>query len=225
MRRRIQGSIHQRKSNNNDRQTEGKKGISDGEITISKDQLVSGIVSGMAKEKFCPVNEDKLVTEISEELINSVAAKVEERQKQSKQGPDSQKESKQGPAVRQQAKAGESDQRTLQALVAKLLLGEKNQPQNKSSGNNAEAVNPIIAGLDNASRAGAGQSGQQGTAQQIDNLTADTAAQVLAETQYELAKELEASLQKLRKVIEESKQVAQKINDLLGQDGGNKQQN
>ncbi|MEM5771096.1 MAG: hypothetical protein AAGU32_22875, partial [Bacillota bacterium] len=159
--------------------------------------------------------EDKLVTEISEELINSVAAKVEERQKQSKQGT----------AVQQQAKAGESDQRTLQALVAKLLLGEKNQPQNKSSGNNAEAVNPIIAGLDNASRAGAGQSGQQGTAQQIDNLTADTAAQVLAETQYELAKELEASLQKLRKVIEESKQVAQKINDLLGQDGGNKQQN
>lgn len=215
MRRRIQGSIHQRKSNNNDRQTEGKKGISDGEITISKDQLVSGIVSGMAKEKFCSVNEDKLVTEISEELINSVAAKVEERQKQSKQGT----------AVQQQAKAGESDQRTLQALVAKLLLGEKNQPQNKSSGNNAEAVNPIIAGLDNASRAGAGQSGQQGTAQQIDNLTADTAAQVLAETQYELAKELEASLQKLRKVIEESKQVAQKINDLLGQDGGNKQQN
>ncbi len=215
MRRRIQGSIHQRKSNNNDRQTEGKKGISEGEITISKDQLVSGIVSGMAKEKFCSVNEDKLVTEISEELINSVAAKVEERQKQSKQGP----------AVQQQAKAGESDQRTLQALVAKLLLGEKNQPQNKSSGNNAEAVNPIIAGLDNASRAGAGQSGQQGTAQQIDNLTVDTAAQVLAETQYELAKELEASLQKLRKVIEESKQVAQKINDLLGQDGGNKQQN
>lgn len=238
MRRRVQGSIYQRKNNHDNQQADSPKRVNDGEITISKDQLVSGIVSGLAKEKFCAVNEDKLVTEISEELINTVAAKVEERQKQSGQGQDSQKQSGQAQdsqrecsqcLVTQQDKAGRSDQNKLQALIAKMLLGEKNQQQNQSAVNRSQAVNPIIAGLDDASQSGTGQSGQQEkNAQQISNLTADTAAQVLAETQYELAKELEASLQKLRKVIEESKQVAQKINDLLGQntaDGGNKQKN
>lgn len=238
MRRRIQGSIYQRKNNHDNQQSASSKRVKDGEITISKDQLVSGIVSGLAKEKFCAVNEDKLVTEISEELINTVAAKVEERQKQSRQSqdsqeqsgqaPDRQKENSQCPAT-QQDKAEKSDQNKLQALIAKLLLGEKNQQQNQSVVNRRQAINPIIAGLDDASQSGTGQSGQQSkTAQQISKLTADTAAQVLAETQYELAKELEASLQKLRKVIEESKQVAQKINDLLGQNtanGGNKQKN
>ena len=227
MRRRIQGSIYRRINNKDKQRADCPPRVNDGEITLSKDQLVSGIVSGLAKEKICAVNEDKLITEISEELINTVAAKVEERQRQSGQSQNGQQESNQCPAG-QQAKAGKSDQSKLQTLIAKLLLGEKNQQQNKSSVNSGQAANAIIAGLDNAYQSGSEQSGEQGNAQQISKLTADTATQVLAEAQYELAQELEASLQKLRKVIEESKQVAQKISDLLGQDtvdNDNKQKN
>jgi hypothetical protein len=50
-------------------------------------------------------------------------------------------------------------------------------------------------------------------------MTAKIASQVLAEAQYELSKELEASLQKLRQVIAESEQVAQKISKLLQESG------
>ncbi len=60
----------------------------------------------------------------------------------------------------------------------------------------------------------------QGTSQQKNkntSITAQTAAQVLAQAQYELANELEVSLKKLKQVISESEKVANKISNLLGE--------
>jgi hypothetical protein len=55
------------------------------------------------------------------------------------------------------------------------------------------------------------------------SVTARTAAQALAQAQYELANELEASLAKLKQVISESEKLADKISNLLGQESGSGQ--
>lgn len=225
MRRRVQGQIYRRNGENDRQETGSLRCASNDEITISKDQLVSGIIDGLTKkaENSGPTDEDRLATEISEELINSVAAKVEERQKQNKQAQEQEQGQNNGqqgnkPQNNQQNKIGNKDsERTqLQALVAKLLLGEKSKEQKQSANDSNQDDNPILTGLDNCLQSGTGENLQKKNSSQND-LTAEAAAQVLAESQYELAKELEASLQKLRQVIEESKHVSQKINDLLGQ--------
>lgn len=51
-----------------------------------------------------------------------------------------------------------------------------------------------------------------------NTVAVQTATQVLAQAQYELANELEASLQKLKQVINESEKIANKISNLLGED-------
>jgi hypothetical protein len=51
---------------------------------------------------------------------------------------------------------------------------------------------------------------------------AKTVSQVLAQAQYELATELENSLQKLREVINKSEQLANKIGNLLGEENPSK---
>lgn len=48
-------------------------------------------------------------------------------------------------------------------------------------------------------------------------IAVQTAAQVLAEAQYELANELDVSLKKLKQVISESEKIAAKISNLLGE--------
>lgn len=67
-----------------------------------------------------------------------------------------------------------------------------------------------------------GQTGEQQAAAG-KTVTAQTAAQVLAQAQYELANELEASLTKLKQVISESEKLADRISNLLGQEGGSRQ--
>ena len=52
---------------------------------------------------------------------------------------------------------------------------------------------------------------------------AQTASQVLAEAQYELANELDASLKKLKQVITESEKIATKISNLIGQENQSNQ--
>lgn len=57
---------------------------------------------------------------------------------------------------------------------------------------------------------------QQNIAIKNEAKAVQTAAQVLSEAQYELSNELEASLTKLQKVIQESEKVANNISRLLG---------
>lgn len=53
-------------------------------------------------------------------------------------------------------------------------------------------------------------------------LAVQTASQVLAKAQYELANELDASLQKLKQVISESERIANQISNLLGESSDKK---
>lgn len=76
---------------------------------------------------------------------------------------------------------------------------------------------------------GAGQEGgrnsqglQGGQGEGGKSAAAQTAAQALAQAQYELANELEASLTKLKQVISESEKLADRISNLLGQEGGSR---
>lgn len=64
------------------------------------------------------------------------------------------------------------------------------------------------------------QQSQSKTNQNSKNtaISRQTAAQALAQAQYELADELEASLKKLKQVISESEKLANKISNLLGEE-------
>lgn len=53
-------------------------------------------------------------------------------------------------------------------------------------------------------------------------MAVQTASQVLAQAQYELANELEASLQKLKQVISDSEKIANQISNLLGESSNKK---
>lgn len=62
------------------------------------------------------------------------------------------------------------------------------------------------------------QQTEQNSTGNANSITVQTAAQVLAQAQYELSNELEASLKKLKQVISESEQIANKISNLLGEE-------
>ncbi|QDR80770.1 hypothetical protein SPTER_21040 [Sporomusa termitida] len=66
------------------------------------------------------------------------------------------------------------------------------------------------------------QQSEQDSKGNPNSITVQTAAQVLAQAQYELSNELEASLKKLKQVISESEQIANKISNLLGEENSQK---
>lgn len=222
MGRRIQGFIQQMKDNNHQRKAaaarsdrqegKGPEAQDEGMINISQAQLVSSIVDGLASAAATPVQAqaENQHREISEELINMLAAKMKQQQNSANQPQgNKQKESRQG----------QSEQSKLQDLVAKLLLGGKGAQQSQPAPNVGPDDNPILAANDKAIQQSNAQNSVRNPQLKTD-MTATVASQVLAEAQYELAKELEISLQKLRQVIEESNQVAQKITNLLEQNSG-----
>lgn len=84
---------------------------------------------------------------------------------------------------------------------------------NKNTTNNNNANNASMSANSNNSNTNAGTSSQVGK----QKVVVQTAAQMLADAQYELSNELEASLQKLKTVIQESEKIANKINNLLSQ--------
>lgn len=120
-------------------------------------------------------------------------------------------------------------QEELSAIFSRLLAENKADGQ-QSGGSRQGAGTQQLAGGAQA----AGGSGQQ-SVQSGDNQTggqaagggksssAQTAAQALAQAQYELANELEASLTKLKQVISESEKLADKISNLLGQENSSRQ--
>lgn len=93
----------------------------------------------------------------------------------------------------------------LEAMLSQLLQGNDNALQSS-----ATQPNPNSA---NSNQAGEGQQNNQ-----PDSKLAQTAAQVLAKAQYELANELEVSLKKLKQVISESEKIANRISNLLGEE-------
>ncbi|MCC5464367.1 hypothetical protein [Pelosinus baikalensis] len=88
----------------------------------------------------------------------------------------------------------------LKTLVSTMLQGKSNSEDNSS--------NPQT---DDTKKSDMKQ-------QQQDSMAVQTVSQVLAQTQYELANELETSLQKLKEVISKSEKVATNISHLLSKE-------
>lgn len=90
----------------------------------------------------------------------------------------------------------------LQNLFSQIL-----QPVNvQSQSNNQQDVSPKDSAEKNPVKA----------------MAVQTASQVLAQAQYELANELEASLQKLKQVISDSEKIANQISNFLGESSNKK---
>jgi hypothetical protein len=97
---------------------------------------------------------------------------------------------------------GQSDKELLtelKTLVSAMLQGKNNDDENSSKSQNTNNKKSNMN-------------------QQQNSMAAQTVSQVLAQTQYELANELENSLQKLRQVINKSEKIATNISQLLGEE-------
>lgn len=116
-------------------------------------------------------------------------------------GQDSRQQNGAGPPAQDSSvqTADDGSAKELQKLLAAILQGGNNN-------NNRENTQNIN---ENKSAEGKNTQGM---------MTAQNVSQVLAQTQYELANELETSLKKLKQVIEESEKVANNISILLGQE-------
>lgn len=149
--------------------------------------------------------------------------------------------------MQQPAQSGNMDKKTLQSEPAQKTQGQSQQSQEgreNKTGSQPEAKQPtdsmVSQELQNLfSQILQGKDENNSTQQQVNSQNADTnanakpqpqkkdkdaamtvqtAAQVLAQAQYELSNELEASLKKLKQVISESEKIATKISDLLGEE-------
>lgn len=120
----------------------------------------------------------------------------------------------------------------LKQLLASLQqLTGKQQNQSGMASRGGKVASDILASAGDRQQA-AGQTGNKGKGQGVattspagsdaDGMSLDPqqAAQLLAQAQYNLANELEASLQKLRQVINESEKIATKVSTLLQQQDG-----
>ncbi len=135
-----------------------------------------------------------------------------------------------------QEKSGRQDD--LSAIFSRLLAenkvaaGPKQQGGVQQAGGRPNGAGRQDGGVRQKNGSGQGdsqnsaQSGNQGGSQVKgggQSVTAQTAAQALAQAQYELANELEASLTKLKQVISESEKLADRISNLLGQENSSRQ--
>lgn len=121
---------------------------------------------------------------------------------------------------KQQSEAIVSEE--LSKLFSQLLKGKPNQPclsKNQFAQTTPESQNSNQSDeQERASSQGQNHQSSSGT------VAVHTAAQVLAEAQYELANELDASLKKLKQVISESEKIANKISNLLGENNASNKQ-
>lgn len=120
------------------------------------------------------------------------------QQQQGQQAGSSQNQSNDDPAE-------ELVSQQLQNLFSQLLQGNRTDGQGQMGQNNSGGGNQQ-------------GSGQKQQSDKKNSVAVQTAAQVLAQAQYELANELEASLKKLKQVISESEKIANKISNLLGEE-------
>ncbi|WP_176215433.1 hypothetical protein [Sporomusa malonica] len=116
-----------------------------------------------------------------------------------------------------QAEAGVSQE--LRNLFSLLL---QNDSQQANPQGNSQDQNPSLQ-QKQSQRQDQGQGSETvNTPNRNSSIAVQTAAQVLAQAQYELSNELETSLKKLKQVISESEKIANKISNLLGEENSQK---
>jgi hypothetical protein len=217
-------------------------------IRIPQEKLVSGIVAGLANTSAAPYTPRKKTNdvEVSEELITQV---IDQYQKQKSQQPENTGNRNQETGQQQNSQRnnlhaiiakyllGKSSTENQQSgennpiLTANNMANQQSNQSSNQQSTNQQSTNQQSNNQQNNNQQSNNQqsnnqqgNNQQGGIQQSlikSDITAKMASQVLAEAQYELANELETSLNKLQRVIEESKQIAQKISSILAQQNGN----
>jgi hypothetical protein len=138
----------------------------------------------------------------------------------------------QGAGQNQQQMNNPSSQLTPQSGQQQQQGEEQNQPNSDSQAENQPAKNlenlfsQILMKSDNQNQKSQSNSNAKSQSSKQNNessaLAVQTASQVLAKAQYELANELETSLQKLKQVISESEKIANQISNLLGESSNKK---
>ena len=98
----------------------------------------------------------------------------------------------------------------LQKLFSQLLKNQEGQQNQSEEQIQSQNIEPNQFNKEQQGQS-SGKKSKNGA------IAVQTAAQVLAEAQYELANELDVSLKKLKQVISESEKIADKISNLLGQ--------
>ena len=139
------------------------------------------------------------------------------------------------PAPTIQADQNDSTQGQATQQASQNQNEQINQPSSSSSDELRKLFGELLKARD--AQQDSGQQAQSQTSNQLTGQVQDpgqnknnsvkiaqTASQVLAEAQYELANELDASLKKLKQVIMESEKIAAKISNLIGQENQSKQQ-
>lgn len=141
-----------------------------------------------------------------EEMKNSAQGSGQ-KSEQNKQGSGKQDSGSQNTSGGKAKDANQGTEKAssqdLQTLLSSILQGQSNKGNSEGKSSNKQSNN---AGKSN------GGGNQQNT------MAVQTASQVLAQAQYELANELEASLKKLKQVISESEKLANNISNLLGEE-------
>ncbi len=125
---------------------------------------------------------------------------------------------------------GSSSKKLLQAKLSEQLLqsgsteqGDKELLQELKTLVSAMLQQGKSNNEDNSSKPQTGDTKKSDMKQQQqDSMAVQTVSQVLAQTQYELANELETSLQKLKEVISKSEKVATNISHLLSKENKKK---
>lgn len=158
-----------------------------------------------------------LLNKINNQLENMQTSLTNSAQtciQQQDQGQGQQQEQGQQQGKEQQQSQGQQMQddvsKELKTLFSKLLTdGGQSSNDSKQSG-------------DGSSDQQKNDQSQSKYSEQGGSVAVQTAAQVLAQAQYELSNELEASLKKLKQVISESEKIANKISTLLGEENTQK---
>jgi hypothetical protein len=118
--------------------------------------------------------------------------------------------------------SGQNKEPGLEKLIAQLLQNSNTNQSGDKPEDNKQQTNDATNLLDqllNAANKKQPSQSQQSKPQKSssDTLVLETAAEVLSRAQYELSNELENSLKKLKQVISESEQIANKISNLIEQ--------
>ncbi len=194
--------------------------------------MAKGFVEAQAKIAAAPAGDPNremmdLLEKISRQLAQMQALSAAGQSREGQQQADDAQENA-GSRQAQAGSQGKGGQADLSAIFSRLLSADKSENAAQQGGDSQGGGSRGQGGQQAQDGSGSGRQGQSGSQQQggqpgSQSVTARTAAQALAQAQYELANELEASLSKLKQVISESEKLADRISNLLGQEGGSRQ--
>jgi len=171
----------------------------------SKGSNIADVVQGFVQAQ-ANITNNSASNEIISLLqqVNDKLSQIQSGSEQEQQANDNNQQQSNEKPEQQSGQQENSEQQANNMVAQELqnLFSQILQPNNTKGQNANKETDP-----------------QQESKGQISTKTTavQTASQVLAQAQYELANELEASLQKLKQVISDSEKIANQISNLLGE--------